>query len=137
MLVAEILASPVLSRALVLGAFGGVGLVLTAAYSRRGPLIFPVYAALLAALAILLSRYSGVAFGVRFCAAAAGIALATAALYVAARVLGGRERARLRASGHLPAAGSTRVGAGVRLLRAGMVLGAGALASAGVAFVAA
>ena len=53
----ELLVNPALPRALTVGAFGGVGLVLTVVYSRRGPMIFVPYAALLAALAVLLSRF--------------------------------------------------------------------------------
>ena len=42
----------VLLQAAVIGVFGGAALVLTQLYSRRGPMIYPVYAAiLLAALA--------------------------------------------------------------------------------------
>jgi hypothetical protein len=48
---------PAFPRALFIGVFGGAGLALTALYSRRGPMIFPVYAAILAALALLLARY--------------------------------------------------------------------------------
>ncbi len=51
-MVPELLINPALPRALVLGAFGGVGLVLTVVYSRRGPMIFLPYAALLVALAL-------------------------------------------------------------------------------------
>ena len=43
----ELLVNPALPRALAVGAFGGVGLVLTVVYSRRGPMIFVSYAALL------------------------------------------------------------------------------------------
>ena len=35
--------NPAFPRALVIGLFGGAGLALTALYSRRGPLIYPVW----------------------------------------------------------------------------------------------
>ena len=136
MLLTEVLSNPAVPRALVVGAFGGAGLVLTVVYSRRGPMIYPVYAALLAALTLLLARYPEVAYGGRFGAALAGFAAASAPLYVATGVLAERERRRLRREGRL----SARAG-GVRLVghawRVGFLLAVGAVVSAGVAFVAA
>jgi hypothetical protein len=136
MMLTDALSNPAVPRALVIGAFGGAGLVLTVVYSRRGPLIYPVYAALLAALALLLARYPALPYAGRFGAALAGFAAASAPLYVAAGVLGERQRRRLRREGRLPAAGR-----GVPLLshawRVGFLLAVGAVVSAGVAFVAA
>ena len=48
----SVFSNPALPRAIVVGLFGGAGLALTSIYSRRGPLIYPVYAAILAALAL-------------------------------------------------------------------------------------
>jgi len=134
-MLAEALSS-VLSRALVVGAFGGVGLVLTAVNSRRGPLIYPVYAALLAALAVLLARYPAVPYAGRFGVALAGFAAASAPLYLATGVLAERERRRLRREGRLPAAAGGVPLAG-HVWRVGFLLAVGAVVSAGVAFVAA
>jgi hypothetical protein len=53
--VTDLIADPLVVRAAAVGAFGGVGLALTSIYSRRGPLIFPGYAALLVVLALLLA----------------------------------------------------------------------------------
>ncbi len=50
--------TPTLLRGLVIGAFGGAGLILTQVYSRRGPLIFIVYATILFALATASSCQS-------------------------------------------------------------------------------
>ena len=57
-------ALPLVLRAGVVGIFGGAGLVLTQMYSRRGPLIFPVYAAILAALisAAIVCASAGAAY---------------------------------------------------------------------------
>ena len=135
----DLLALPLLARALVLGAFGGVGLALTVAYVRRGPAILPVYAALLAALALLVARGPAVPYAWRFAAVLAGFLAASAALYAAVGVLAERERARLRGEGRLPAV-PPRVGLTARAWghawRVGILAGAGAVASAGVAFVA-
>src|SRR6476660_4374660 len=103
MIPADLFVNPVLPRALVVGVFGGIGLVLTAVYSRRGPLIFAPYAALLAALTLVLARYPNLAYGVRVAAGLAGFLVASAALYVATGVLADRARRRLVAEGRLPA----------------------------------
>jgi hypothetical protein len=95
----------VLSRALVIGGFGGAALVLTQFYSRRGPLIYPVYAATLFALGLFLSRASGLGFGARLFACFAGVFLSTAIAFVATLVLAARGRAQLRAQGIPLAAG--------------------------------
>jgi hypothetical protein len=133
----ELLANPALPRALVVGAFGGVGLVLTVVYSRRGPMIFVPYAALLAALTLLLSRYSELAYASRFTAALLAFAMATIPLYVAVGVLAERERERLRREGRLPAQPSTAPSVWGHAWRIALLFVVGSIASAGVAFVAA
>jgi hypothetical protein len=60
-----------LERALVIGLFGGAALVLTNLYSRRGPLIYPVYAAILFTLGLSLSRATALGFGARLAATSA------------------------------------------------------------------
>ena len=133
--IAGLLSNPALTRALVLGLFGGAGLVLTTVYSRRGPLIYPVYAAFLAALTMLLARYPGVTYPVRFAIALAGFLTASALLYVAVSVLGDRQRERLRREGRLPPGGGVRFFG--HLWRVGFLVAVGAVVSAGVAFIAA
>jgi hypothetical protein len=133
----ELLVNPALPRALVIGAFGGVGLVLTVVYSRRGPMIFVPYAALLSALALLLSRYSELAYAARFAAAMSAFATATIPLYVAVGVLAERQRERLRREGRLPSQPSTaRFGFWGHVWRIAFLFVVGSIASAGVAFVA-
>lgn len=88
-----------LSRALVIGVFGGTGLVLTQLYSRRGPLIYPVYAALLAALALSLARVNDLLFVARFVIALSATFLATAMMFVVTVILGRRARKQLIESG--------------------------------------
>ena len=137
MILPELLADPAFRRAVVLGLFGGAGLALTAIYSRRGPLIYPAYAALLAALALLLARYSGMSFAGRFRAALAGFVVATAALYVTTGVLAGRERRRLVAEGRVPASAlNSRLPLWGHAWRLGSLLAIGAIVSAGIAYIA-
>ena len=131
----DVLWTPAVSRALVVGLFGGVGLVLTVVYSRRGPMIYPVYAAFLVALAAVISRYAVLPFAARFTAAMAGFVVASALLFAASMFRARVSRQRLRAEGRLPpGSGGPSVlghaGPVVFLLVVGVVV------SAGVAFVA-
>ena len=138
MISADLFANPLLPRALVVGAFGGIGLVLTAVYSRRGPLIFAPYAALFAALTVVLARYPDLSYGVRVAAGLAGFLVASAGLYVATGVLADRARRRLGAEGRLPEiAPHHRLSVWGHAWRLGLLVGVGAVASAGLAFVAA
>ncbi len=109
----ELLANPAFPRALAVGAFGGVGLVLTVVYSRRGPMIFVPYAALLAALTLLLSRFGQLPYAPRFAAAFAAFAIATVPVP------------------------PRRFSLWDHVWRIGFVIAAGGIVSAGVAFVAA
>jgi hypothetical protein len=134
----ELIANPAFPRALVVGAFGGVGLVLTAMYSRRGPTVFAPYAAFLAALTLLLARYPGLAYGVRFAAGLGGFLVASAALYVTTGVLADRGRRRLVAEGRLPdTALHYHLPLWGHAWRLGLLVGVGAVVCAGLAFVAA
>jgi hypothetical protein len=135
--IVAILLNPALARAAVIGAFGGAGLALTATYSRRGPLIYPVYAAILAALAILLSRYPDLPYLGRVLAAFVGFCVATAAAYVAVGLLSRRARRRLVASGRLPATAlQFRLSIVGHAWRIALLLVIGTIVSAGIAFVA-
>lgn len=137
MLLSELLINEAFSRAVVLGLFGGAGLVLTVIYSRRGPLIYPVYAALLAALALLVGRYPDISYAGRFSAALAGFLVASAALYVAVGILADRQRRRLVAQGRLPpSALEARLSLWGHTWRLGFLVTIGAIASAGVAYIA-
>lgn len=97
----EVITTPLLMRALVLGLFGGAGLALTAIYSRRGPLIYPVYAAFLAALGLLLARHAALAFATRAASALSAFLIASAVLYVTVAILARDQRRRLVAEGEL------------------------------------
>src|SRR5688572_9392693 len=90
---------PLVSRAAVLGLLGGVGLVLVQLYSRRGPLIFPVYAALLASLGLVSARYEQLPFVAHFAAVLGGMLIATTCSLVVVITLASRERQRLIAAG--------------------------------------
>lgn len=78
----DFLANPAFPRAIVVGVFAGAALSFTIVYSRRGPMIFVPYAALLTALTFLLSRYADLSYASRFIAALSGFVVATAAGYV-------------------------------------------------------
>ena len=135
---AELALNPAFPRALVLGALGGIGLVLTMTYSRRGPLIYPVYAALLASLTLLLARYGHLSFGVRAVDGFAGFFFASILLYVAVGFHARRQRARLIAEGRLPA---TSLRSSVSFLghtwRLGFLAVVGSVLSAAIAFISA
>ena len=137
MIIDSLLVNPALPRALVVGVFGGAGLALTAVYSRRGPMIYPVYAAVVAALALLLTRYQALTYSARLAAVLAGFCVASGVLYVAVGILAGRQRERLVDAGRLPAdAAHVRVPLLGHAWRIGF-LGIGTIISAGVAFVSA
>ena len=128
------LAHLLLLRAAVVGVFGGAGLSLTAIYSRRGPLIYPVYAALLAALTVLLGHHSDISYAFRLVAGLVGFTVATFLLYVTVVVLARRGRAALVAEGRLTAVprGPSALG---HVWRWAFVLAIGSLISAAMAFV--
>src|SRR3954469_10543208 len=89
----------VLLQAAVIGVFGGAGLVLTQLYSRRGPMIYPVYAAILFVLTLSLTRATSLGFVSRFLAALAAMVISTAIAMAGIVVLGARTRRALLASG--------------------------------------
>ena len=91
---------PLLARAAVLGLIGGVGLMLTQVFSRRGPLIFPVYAAILAGLALLSVRFPALPYWAHFSAVLIGMYVATEVALITVLVRGRRERRALIAAGH-------------------------------------
>src|SRR5438552_6765195 len=98
----ELLNNPLFLRAVVVGILGGTGLGLTVWFSRRGPLIFPVYAALLAALALLIARYPLIPYTARFAAALAGFLVANTLMYVVVGRHAARSRESLVKQGKLP-----------------------------------
>ena len=58
--------SPLFARALVIGIFGGVGLLLGHRFSTRGPIMFPIYAAILFVASLVVAQYPGLSFMARF-----------------------------------------------------------------------
>jgi hypothetical protein len=132
----DFILNPALPRAVVLGLFGGIGLALTSIYSRRGPLIYPVYAAVLASLTLLLSRYAALSFSVRLVAALAGFCAASLVSYIAVGILAQRDRELLVASGQLREnARNYKTSVLGHAWRWGFLLAVGTIASAGVAFI--
>ncbi|MEO5818005.1 MAG: hypothetical protein ABIT20_22240 [Gemmatimonadaceae bacterium] len=136
--VESLLLNPLMPRALVLGLFGGAGLVLTSLYARRGPAIYPVYAAFLTLLAFELARYDHLTYAARFSAALSAFIMASAALWMTTLLLADRARRDLVIAGRLPAAALRyRRPLVSHAWRLGALLLVGLLVSAGVAFVAA
>jgi len=132
----ELLANALVPRAAVVGIFGGIGLALTSIYSRRGPMIYPVYAALLAALAALLARHSQLSFEIRMFSALVGFAVATAISYVVVAILARRQRQVLVLDGRVPP-GARGVSLWGHVWRWTFLLSIGAALSAALAFVSA
>jgi hypothetical protein len=120
---------PLLLRASVVGVLGGTGLVLTMVYSRRGPLIYPVYAAILGALALAAARFHSLPYAAYFSAVLAGMVVATGMAFVAVLVLGARQRRELLASGRPLAPGRAPIWGFPA------IVGAIVVASAAVAYV--
>jgi hypothetical protein len=54
------------ARALVVGTFGGVGLLLGYRFSRRGAIMFPIYGAILFVTSLVMAQFPGLSFVVRF-----------------------------------------------------------------------
>ena len=92
---------PLLARAIVIGALGGIGLILTHVFSRRGPLIFPVYAGILASLALVTSRFSAVPFNTAFVSVLAGMTVATMLALASVLVRTAKHRRKVVASGRV------------------------------------
>lgn len=86
MSMSQTISSPLLSRAMVMGALGGIALILVSMYSSRGPLVFIPYAALFVALVPLLARYSYLPFRARTWAGVSAYLTASLLLYVYIRV---------------------------------------------------
>ena len=127
-----------LGQAVVIGTVGGVGLTLTTIYSRRGPMIYPVYAAIVCALTLLLTRYSALSFSTRFWACLAGFLVANVALYPVVSILAQRQRRELVTQGRLPeSALKSSIGMLGHSWRMGFLVGIGAIISAAAAFVSA
>lgn len=72
---------PLVSQSIVVGLLGGAGLVLTHLYSQRGPLVYPVYAAILAALAFVSAHFEGLPYLAHLSAVLAGMFVATAIVF--------------------------------------------------------
>jgi hypothetical protein len=128
----------VLAQAAVIGLFGGVGLALTSIYSRRGPMIYPVYAATIAAITLLLARHASLSFGARFVAGFVGFMVSNAVFYPVVGILAQRGRRELVSQGRLPAAAlKRRVGFLGHSWRIGFLVAMGAIVAGAMAFVSA
>lgn len=138
MLLVELLSTEAFPRAIVVGVFGGAGLVLTHLYSRRGPLVYAPYAALVVMLTWLLARYPAVPYVGRFAAALGGFLTGSMLLYVAAGITADRQRRRLVREGRLPPS-ALQFSTGVfgHAWRLGFLVAIGSVVSAGVAYVSA
>jgi hypothetical protein len=54
------------ARAAVVGGLGGVGLLLAYRFSTRGPIMFPIYAAILFVASLVVSQFAHAPFAARF-----------------------------------------------------------------------
>jgi hypothetical protein len=121
----------------VVGLFGGMGLVATELWSRRGPRIFIPYAALLFVLGLVLTRYAGEPFSTRFVGAMAGFLIASVPLYYTVGRMAALQRVMLVRKGRLPPeALYWRLSVAGHVWRLGVLVVIGAALSAGVAYVA-
>jgi hypothetical protein len=91
--------APLLTRAIVTGVLGGIALILAHVYSRRGPIIFPVYAGILASLAFLTARFSTAPFGTAFISVLVGMTVATMLALGGVLVSSAKHRRKLLAAG--------------------------------------
>lgn len=78
MMVSVLDVNPVFARSLIVGVFGGISLVLSHMYTRRGPLIYPIYAAILFASTLVVAQYAEYPFGIRFTGVLLSLVVATA-----------------------------------------------------------
>ncbi|HEY4218790.1 MAG TPA: hypothetical protein VGM67_16725 [Gemmatimonadaceae bacterium] len=99
----SVISNPLLPRAAVVGLFGAAGLALTVLYSRRGPMIYPVYGALLAASGLLSSRFASLPFVSRFSALLLAFCIASAGLWLMVDRVAARARRREVVRGLIPA----------------------------------
>jgi hypothetical protein len=96
-------------QAAVIGVFGGAGLVLTQLYSRRGPMIYPVYATILFVVALSLTRATASGFASRFLAALTAMIISTLVSMAGTAIRATRSRRALLASGRPLAPGRVPV----------------------------
>ena len=112
--------NPVYIRALIVGVFGGLSLVLTHTFSRRGPLIFPVYAAILLVATLVTAQFPGLTFGTRFASVLLSLIVATACSLTEISYRAAR-RARARAQTGKPPLPNAAPGWGMPSVVGGLV----------------
>ena len=134
-MLSDLLLNPLFPRAIVLGIFGGIALILTISYSRRGPLVYLSYAAMAMAMALLVARHAELSFSVKVTASFAAFFMATLLASFAVAVHGGRHREQLRRQGRL-APDSPGLSTWGQLWRLGSVMMAGLVVAMGIAFIA-
>jgi len=127
--------NPLFPRAIVLGIFGGIALILTIIYSRRGPHVYISYAAMAVVMALLVARHETLSFGAKSTAAFAAFLVATALASFAVAVQGERHREELRRQKRL-APDSPGLSTWGQVWRLGSVMLAGLAAAIGIVFVA-
>ncbi|QJR37174.1 hypothetical protein [Gemmatimonas groenlandica] len=93
--------SPLFARAILVGCLGGVGLVLGYRFSTRGPIILPIYAAILFVASLTFAQFPGISFPVRFSAVLLAMLVATA-IAMAGVLYHAEQERRKRAERGLP-----------------------------------
>jgi hypothetical protein len=94
------------SRAVIIGVLGGAGLVLGYLFSTKGPIMFPIYAAILFVGSVVLAQFPGVSFRARFGFLMLAMVIATAIAMTAVIINAVRRDRRRAAQGKPPIEGS-------------------------------
>lgn len=89
------------ARALVVGSFGGVGLLLGYRFSTRGAIMFPIYAAILFVTSLVIAQAHGSSLLVRFSVLMLALLVATA-MAMAGVLYNVEQKRRKRADRGLP-----------------------------------
>lgn len=116
------------ARALVVGAFGGVGLLLGYRFSTRGAIMFPIYGAILLITSLVMAQFPGLSFAVRFGGLMLAMSVSTAiamvgVLYATARRMQARAKRGLPpVEGHAPWWSAPFVFASVAAASAGVAI---------------
>jgi hypothetical protein len=92
----------VMMRAIVMGVFGGIGLILMHALARRAFIVYLMYAALLLSTALMLGQFDSLPFAVRFSAVLISVTVASFLFYVRVAIRSARAAQRRLLEGKPP-----------------------------------
>jgi uncharacterized YccA/Bax inhibitor family protein len=89
------------TRAVVIGVLGGISLLLGYRFSTRGPIMFPIYAAILFVASLVIAQFPGLTFMTRFGVVLLTMIIATM-ISLAGVIYNAHRRDRIRAKKNLP-----------------------------------